>query len=532
MFDRLNRRDFLKMLGALPLVLLAGKEDRNGTFGRVLDGMVDVAGIAGPFQGAVKPNVLVLVFDAMSATNLSLYGYPRHNTPNFERLANRATVFHRHYAGGSFTSPGTASLLTGVYPWTHRAFHLYGTVSPDAQELNFFHQFPNETYTKLSFTHNDLVSALLHQFDADIDQLKDIADLSLYYEDFLAENVLEKDYTAALQAESVITRGPRGNEVQRPSSVLFSLFFKNWRTETQIRLKKQYEKDFPLGLPSSNGSRVLYKLEDAIDWVREQVGSYAGQQSQPFAGYFHFLPPHEPYAPRRDFRGMFKDDFIPPVKPEHFFTQGVSRLKTLPKRRLYDEYIAYADAEFGRLLDTLEEKGLLDNTILVVTADHGEMFERGILEHMTPTLYEPLIHVPLIISRPGQNQRLDVHTPTSCVDVVPTLLKTAGLPIPAGYEGEILPTFGEAGVNSDRAIFTMDAKTNSKHAPIRTGSLAMIVGDEKLIYYFGFKGHESVYEMYNLNNDPEELADLYTTQPADAKELQDRLWASFEPYNK
>ena len=67
------------------------------------------------------PNILILVFDALSAHNMSLYGYPRQTTPNLERLAQKATVFHRHYSAGNFTSPGTASLLTGVYPWTHRA---------------------------------------------------------------------------------------------------------------------------------------------------------------------------------------------------------------------------------------------------------------------------------------------------------------------------------------------------------------------------------------------------------------------------
>ncbi len=68
--------------------------------------------------------MVVIVFDAFSAYNISLYGYQRETTPNIARWAERAVVYHNHNAGGNFTIPGTASLLTGTYPWTHRAFGL------------------------------------------------------------------------------------------------------------------------------------------------------------------------------------------------------------------------------------------------------------------------------------------------------------------------------------------------------------------------------------------------------------------------
>ena len=65
---------------------------------------------------------------------------------------------------------------------------------------------------------------------------------------------------------------------------------------------------------------------------------------------------------------------------------------------------------------------MLDDTYVIVTSDHGEMFERGIRGHVTPTLYEPVIRVPLLIAKPGQREREDVYAPTSCVDLLPTLL--------------------------------------------------------------------------------------------------------------
>ena len=62
------------------------------------------------------PNVLIVVFDAWSALNCSLYGYPRDTTPNIKRLAEKGTVYHNHYAAGTWTIPGTSSLLTGALP--------------------------------------------------------------------------------------------------------------------------------------------------------------------------------------------------------------------------------------------------------------------------------------------------------------------------------------------------------------------------------------------------------------------------------
>src|SRR5512144_296003 len=98
-----NRRDFLKLAGLLPFTVAAPRWTSR----------LSAAG--------ARQNVVVVVFDAWSAKNISLYGYQRPTTPNLARLSKRAVVYHNHYAGSSFTTSGTASLLTGTYPWSHRA---------------------------------------------------------------------------------------------------------------------------------------------------------------------------------------------------------------------------------------------------------------------------------------------------------------------------------------------------------------------------------------------------------------------------
>ena len=137
------------------------------------------------------------------------------------------------------------------------------------------------------------------------------------------------------------------------------------------------------------------------------------------------------------------------------FSTGVSSDVLAHQRRMYDEFVSYVDAEFGRLFAKFEENGTLDNTIVILTSDHGEMFERGILGHGTFGLYDPVIHIPLMIWRPGQTQRVDVFERTSAVDVLPTLLHVTGQPIPDLVEGAILPTFSAAAADSERSIFCL-----------------------------------------------------------------------------
>ena len=149
----ISRRDFLK------LSALAAGSGLSGA-ARVLS--------ANHLQDTAKPNILIFVFDAMSARHLSLYGYPRRTTPNLEKFAERASVYHTHYSAGNFTTSGTASMLTGLYPWTHRAINYRGMVDRSLADRNLFHLMGNE-YTRFAFTQNLWADILLSQFETDLD---------------------------------------------------------------------------------------------------------------------------------------------------------------------------------------------------------------------------------------------------------------------------------------------------------------------------------------------------------------------------
>ena len=133
MKKRITRRDFLKLAGLLPISVAAPRLANSLPSGQ---------------QTGNPQNVIIVVFDAFSARNISMYGYQRATTPNLARLAERAIVYHNHYAGGNFTAPGTASLLTGALPWTHRSFHHAGRVDKAFVTDNFFTAF--DTYYRLA----------------------------------------------------------------------------------------------------------------------------------------------------------------------------------------------------------------------------------------------------------------------------------------------------------------------------------------------------------------------------------------------
>ncbi|MCZ7551939.1 MAG: sulfatase-like hydrolase/transferase [Anaerolineales bacterium] len=120
----LNRRDFLKLSASVALA---------GALGRLPAGSSSLRAAADP-----KPNIIVVLFDALSAFNLSLYGYRRKTSPNLERFAERAVVYHNHHSAGNFTTPSTASLFTSAYPWTHRAYNLSSLISPQVEPHNLF----------------------------------------------------------------------------------------------------------------------------------------------------------------------------------------------------------------------------------------------------------------------------------------------------------------------------------------------------------------------------------------------------------
>jgi arylsulfatase A-like enzyme len=169
-------------------------------------------------------------------------------------------------------------------------------------------------------------------------------------------------------------------------------------------------------------------------------------QDKPFFLYVHTIDPHVPYKPPEHFLNMY--DSAPYSGVVDFKRDGTllenikigrTKLNARDKEHLvalYDAEISYHDAHFASMIEGLERRGLSDNTMIVITADHGEEFwDHGSVGH-GHSVYDELLHVPLVVKVPGITQQTTAVTDAvGLVDVLPTVLDVLGQPVPDHLAG-------------------------------------------------------------------------------------------------
>lgn len=237
------------------------------------------------------------------------------------------------------------------------------------------------------------------------------------------------------------------------------------------------------------------------------------QPQRPFFVYLHVADPHTPYVPPDDLRKRFAPG-VDPMDLGNFMTDlrdwqpsdaEVAAL-TASASALYDAEVAYVDRQFGRLLDGLEARGLLQDTVVMLLADHGEEFyDHGGFTH-GHTLYQEQLHVPWIVSLPGglgAGARLDDIVRQ--VDVLPTMLQLAGVAAPANLQGaSILPLLRSA------------APPRQALSQLRLGDLqidSVVEGDWKLLRALPPGASAQTFELFDLSIDPGERKDLAASRP-------------------
>jgi len=511
--NKLTRRDFLKLMAL----------SSAGAAVSVTRPYVDPLHI----QNAEKPNILIFVLDALSARHMSLYGYQRETTPNITKFASHANVYHTHYSPANFTSSGTASLLSGLHPWNHRAINLGGLVRRDLADHNIF-RLVGQEYFRVAFTQNTWADLWLRQYQKDLDAHLPVTSFSYKTRRPMLSLSIPSDQTIAYYAfGDFMSYSPREFNPLPGSLSLGSLGLFN---ELSTRTLAEPSEEYPFGIPSNEFFYYFHNNEvfaSVSDIIRNTLAPL-----HPILGYFHLFAPHGAYCPRKEFVGIFPDINVL-NKPQHPLAIMELSIETLWEyRKHYDEYIADVDAEFGRMIDAFEKAGILENSYIILTSDHGESFERGEFGHGTYLLYDPVLHIPLIISSPGQQKRLDVFSPTSSTDVLPTLLSLAGKEIPKGLERHILPGFVGGREDFQRSLFAIEAKENSAFQPITKATVTLMKEGRKLIYYAGYPEYDEVYELYDLVEDIEETKDLYGEDTLTAARMKEELLEALAMANR
>ncbi|MEE8348456.1 MAG: sulfatase-like hydrolase/transferase [Acidobacteriota bacterium] len=225
--------------------------------------------------------------------------------------------------------------------------------------------------------------------------------------------------------------------------------------------------------------------QDATRWMTEQIS-----RDRPFFGWIHFYDPHAPYAPPAEFSTLYPD-------------------------RLYDGEIAYVDSVLETLGDFLRQSGIEDETMLILTSDHGE----SLGEHDEKThgyfIYEATQHIPLIWVTPnGSLAGQRVTETVRSVDIAPTILQLLDIQVPATMQGSGLMPLLRGEEKGPR-----EAYAETHYPRLRFGWSEL-----RGLYRFPYKYIEAPRpELYDLAQDPGETNNLYTTHSAVARSLRDEL---------
>ena len=400
-----------------------------------------------------KPNIVLITFDALSAEDMTLYGSKLPTTPNIDAFARKATVFSNFFSVSSFTTPGVATMLTGLYPSESLVYQLPGRVRPEAAGRNLPSLMRAGGYATAAFMSNPyayyLANGLKHEFD------------------FLPKPVFQQgvvehlwDATAPLHPDTGF--GSRIDEYLDLSGVWNSL--RRERNDVPLR--------YGAAASFQQARRVLATLPD---------------------GYFlwvHVMAPHDPYRPDSQDRGRFlPDDELQSLEdelPRHWRPHYPPDQQGLidRSRLAYDEFIATADRAFGAFVSELEASGRLRDTAVVVSADHGESFEGGVYQHRFPYLTRPVIHIPLIIRTLGQQDGRKVAVTADQTALAPTILELAGQSKPDWMRGQALVEWltrdGQGG--SEGLAFSQYSEKNSVFKPLRHGTVGVIEGRSQYQY--------------------------------------------------
>lgn len=466
-----------------------------------------------------RPNILWYCADAQRFDTIAALGNPAIRTPNLDRLVRTGTAFTQTYCQAPICTPSRASFLTGRYPATT---HVY---------RNGHRRFPaGET----------LVTNLLARSG---------------YDCGLAGKL---HLSTAKQGEARYDDGYRTfqySNLPYPDDHDAANQYYDWlRTEKRVDPYELFDQRAAFcgpGVPSEL-HQVTWCSEMAIRFVCKQRDEPWLMSVNPFDPHPPFDPPQEyleRYDPQRmppplfresdlqrqhDFAGIRQqkieavDPFgempaAPPVGSDAASTyKAPDRFHGQTIKAAYYAMIEHLDHQLGRILDVLEETGQLDNTIILFHSDHGELLGDHGLIFKGCRFFEGAVHVPLIISCPERfSSDHRSNALVELVDLAPTLMEVAGLPLPSSMQGRSLVPLLEdrADPRDHREMVVCDFNDSVGYSPIERPTQATMTfdGRTKMVMYHRENG---LGELFDLQTDPGEFDNLWDDPTQQAFKLE------------
>ena len=396
-----------------------------------------------------RPNVIVFFTDQQRWDTTGIHGNPTGLTPNFDRMAQNGTDVHRCFTCQPVCGPARSSLQTGLYATNTGCFRNGIPMSPDATTLA--HHFQRANYStgcigKWHLGPNDSYGPVDPNYRGG-------------YDYWLASNILE--FTS--DAYNVVMYDNDDNPVRLPG----------------------------------------YRVDAVTDAVIRYVD---GHQEDPFFLFVSYIEPHhqnhiDDYPPPDGYREQYTGTWVPP---------DLAALGGSTHQHLGGYYgmVKRLDEALGRTLDALKSLDLLDNTILLYTTDHGSHFKTRNSEYKR-SCHESSIRLPTAIHGPGFKGGGRIHELVSLIDLPPTLLDAAGLPVPEEMEGRSILPLAQGGADDwPEEVFVQISEAQVGRA-VRTRRWKYCVNAPDK--HGGRDPGSDVYEeqyLYDLQADPYELRNL------------------------
>ncbi|MFN2399696.1 MAG: sulfatase [Gemmatimonadaceae bacterium] len=411
----------------------------------------EASAIAALRQAEDVMSVLLIILDTVTATDLGAYGNARPTTPTIDSLAAGAIVFEQAFSTSSWTFPSHASMFTGLWPSQHGADWMtpLGAGPPTLAQA-----FRENGYATGAFTANLIATGsatgLSRGFITYRDTKRTLREIALH---------------------STIAQG----------------------TSVQIALERYRKSKWLWGSVRSllrfdlrpNNRYQMHDSKAAPEVTADFVRWHRALEGRPYFAFLNYFDAHAPYeSPMRD-----------------RFNAGQT-----PRDR-HEGALRYIDGEIGRVLSALRETGALDRTLVVITADHGELFgEHGLKGHGN-SLYRPLLHVPLLIRFPdGPGAATRVTQQVSLRDLAATIVDLSTVPDAHGLGGASLAaTWRSPGERTSEALAELSKGINVGRENMNAKGDMHAIADDSLHY---IRNGDASFEIYAYRRDLHEKENL------------------------
>jgi arylsulfatase A-like enzyme len=410
-----------------------------------------------------SPNVIVITLDTVRADHMSLYGYDRSTTPNLDTFSENAIVFENAISPSSWTIPSHASIFTGKYPSNHNATHV--TRFLRQSETTLAEILSSAGYNTAGFVgggHSKAKYGFGQGFLTYRDRMDFFGYVNTYSKYDLRQAVIDFFRTFYIDIDRIVLNVDRD------------------RASPEIN-------------------------QDVFNWLEIN-------RNNPFFIFINYFDAHTPYNLGNEFRHLFTDQTTPYEEAwrEIPVNRGgpVSFESVNYVMDLYDTEIRFQDHHLGNLFNKLEELDLIDNTVILITSDHGEEFyEHGFFQH-SQTLYEEVIHVPLIVHYPEfEPNRIEQRV--GITNIFPTVLEMVNITLPEDIDSvSLLPLLkNETGYDRDYVFAELFGNPMNIYEPPE--QYAIYSGDWKLIE-LSSQFPRIPTSLFNLEDDPHEINNLYS----------------------